>query len=789
MKVMKKKWISILVILAVLFSTLNMSVYAGEAEDSGTSNEAVYQKVSQLIQTTNFGKASCFGTTACFGSVYFRVLKDDHKYYDGAAGIAGYLQDVFVKDEEGKVSVNPASKLREMSYTDALTVINFASAFSSYEEYILRNGQTLSDSLRQQKELAIEYFKTVDNKADGYHTHTASGPFVYPSMGVAVTVLGSLMEQQDTERFEALLQDAYENIDAGFYNSAMYLTPFYQLCAKYPWFDRERIPAVPETLTDSDVLTQYAYGVDLAKDYPEQWNTYVQNALSDDALSAAEAKAFAYHYAYQLTGGDVWLGVYGSSRNIVDFPSSMVHADFDETTGTLNLSGYGILSLDTPSWSEYADHIQSVYVGDGIRSNPENMPVIEEQPSGIVLNQNDAVSSYTLSVKMKTDAAGEAAEGEEAAIADRYAFTWYTNSESTTSGGTVLNEDTRLGESSQNTHEVAVDTSKAGISYYYCHILKMDGQGRVSWTWTEPVAVEIKEAQQPAEPTDPSDTIKVKFSLYGDDEHDSDQCHTMTDGTLKPWVKGKTYTVAAGSTAWDVLQKAAVENGFTLHARNSQYGIYVEGVSYNGVSLYEFSNGSKNSGWLYRINGTQPQVTLENYSLQNGDHLVFHFTDDYAKEEMNIKIDEDSSGGIHYPTLDNPGDDNTDIDEPDTPLDPGTEAVKSMVSSMKLTARSARTSKKNVKVTITTDKATTSAVKELKELGYTVKYTYFRSTKKTSGYKAKLTKSTKTYTNTVGKRGQRYYYRAQIRVYDKDGKLIAKTMLKQCEYANRIWKK
>ena len=52
-----------------------------------------------------------------------------------------------------------------------------------------------------------------------------------------------------------------------------------------------------------------------------------------------------------------------------------------------------------------------------------------------------------------------------------------------------------------------------------------------------------------------------------------------------------------------------------------------------------------------------------------------------------------------------------------------------------------------------------------------------------------LTKKTKTYTNTIGKKGKMYYYKAQIRVYDKDGKLAAKTMLKQCKYANRIWKK
>ena len=73
----------------------------------------------------------------------------------------------------------------------------------------------------------------------------------------------------------------------------------------------------------------------------------------------------------------------------------------------------------------------------------------------------------------------------------------------------------------------------------------------------------------------------------------------------------------------------------------------------------------------------------------------------------------------------------------------------------------------------------------MKALGYTVKYRFYRSTKKSSGYKAMLTKTSKTYTNTTGKAGTRYYYKVQVRVYDKDGKLVAKTALKQCKYATR----
>ena len=115
--------------------------------------------------------------------------------------------------------------------------------------------------------------------------------------------------------------------------------------------------------------------------------------------------------------------------------------------------------------------------------------------------------------------------------------------------------------------------------------------------------------------------------------------------------------------------------------------------------------------------------------------------------------------------------------------------IKELVSDMSLKARSSKTSKKNIKVTLTVDKSTAAAIKEIKDMGYTVKYKYYRSTKKASKYQAKITKTTKSFTNTAGKKGTRYYYKARIQVYDKDGKLVAQTALKQCKYAARTWTK
>ena len=117
------------------------------------------------------------------------------------------------------------------------------------------------------------------------------------------------------------------------------------------------------------------------------------------------------------------------------------------------------------------------------------------------------------------------------------------------------------------------------------------------------------------------------------------------------------------------------------------------------------------------------------------------------------------------------------------------EKAKELTASLALTARSAKTAKKNVKVTLKLDKASAASVKELHDMGYTVKYKFYRSTKKASKYAAKITNTSKTFTNTKGVKGKKYYYKARVLIYDQDGKLVTYSKLKQCKYAARTWTK
>ena len=106
-----------------------------------------------------------------------------------------------------------------------------------------------------------------------------------------------------------------------------------------------------------------------------------------------------------------------------------------------------------------------------------------------------------------------------------------------------------------------------------------------------------------------------------------------------------------------------------------------------------------------------------------------------------------------------------------------------LTKALKLKASSTKTKKGSIKVTLKVD---ADEIKDIEDLGYTVKYKFYRSTKKSSSYKAKIEGKGKTYTNTTGKTGTRYYYKARVMVYDTEGTLIAKTALKQCKYATRV---
>ena len=103
------------------------------------------------------------------------------------------------------------------------------------------------------------------------------------------------------------------------------------------------------------------------------------------------------------------------------------------------------------------------------------------------------------------------------------------------------------------------------------------------------------------------------------------QLHTDTDMWIRPTV---VYDQPEGTTAMDVFQQVLKDNGYSYEAKGS----YVQAViKPDGTKVAELSKGP-NSGWVFRVNGEFPDVTMRDYQLSDGDEIEVFFTADYMDE-------------------------------------------------------------------------------------------------------------------------------------------------------------
>lgn len=110
-----------------------------------------------------------------------------------------------------------------------------------------------------------------------------------------------------------------------------------------------------------------------------------------------------------------------------------------------------------------------------------------------------------------------------------------------------------------------------------------------------------------------------------------------------------------------------------------------------------------------------------------------------------------------------------------------------LADAIRLNASSTKNAGGSIQVKLTITQGDIAAIEDL---GYTVKYKYYRSEKKNADYRSKVEKQTLTpYVNTAGIKNTRYYYKSRVMIYDADGSLAAYTRLDRCSYACRIWTK
>ena len=240
---------------------------------------------------------------------------------------------------------------------------------------------------------------------------------------------------------------------------------------------------------------------------------------------------------------------------------------------------------------------------------------------------------------------------------------------------------------------------------------------------------------------DGENTEVVQGTSYGWTFTPSDANYATLTGNVTPWAKSS-YSGGGGGAAI-IVQKPVITNG-----SNGSYTLSTDGTTatFTPNAGYEFDKVT--------VNGKE--VTLKDgklTGLKTGDkvEVTYKQTTDAADKQIS--------------------------------------EVKEKVAALSLKARSSKTAKKNVKVVASLSAEAKAAISDIQNPGYTVKYKFYRSTKKASGYKAMLTSTSGKYTNTIGKKGTMYYYKLRVMVYDANGNLVTQSALKQCKYANRLWTK
>ena len=78
--------------------------------------------------------------------------------------------------------------------------------------------------------------------------------------------------------------------------------------------------------------------------------------------------------------------------------------------------------------------------------------------------------------------------------------------------------------------------------------------------------------------------------------------------------------VNSASTAYSVLRELAKQNGKSISTKGFGSTVYVSGID----GLKEFDHGPS-SGWMYKVNGTPPNIGAGAYKVKAGDIVIWYY--------------------------------------------------------------------------------------------------------------------------------------------------------------------
>ena len=255
------------------------------------------------------------------------------------------------------------------------------------------------------------------------------------------------------------------------------------------------------------------------------------------------------------------------------------------------------------------------------------------------------------------------------------------------------------------------------------------------------------------------------------------------NAAVKAVETAEAYSVAGMINALPTLAKLTVADKAAVKAAKEAAEAYEETEAYADLTRLTYDVTYNFAAALEKIQDLEKAAIEDAYKALNNKYVADKLT---AEDAEAVKALQDAIAAY--------------IDEyaasPDPVIEKNTEKIaavvaalapafddaeaKAYVQDLAIAARTVKSGKK-VKVTINAD------VQTLLDNGFTVEYKFYKSTKKSSGYKNTVNKTTNTYTNTNPVKGKNYY-KVKLVVKNADGEIVATTPLTQCKYGVRTMK-
>ena len=332
--------------------------------------------------------------------------------------------------------------------------------------------------------------------------------------------------------------------------------------------------------------------------------------------------------------------------------------------------------------------------------------------------------------------------------------------------------------------EKGARTAKDAAALYADGCKVIDAYKTLATLKTEAAAVVSQINALPATPalTDKAAVVAAKDAydaLPADGKNYVTNVVTL-NAALKTVETAEAYSVAGMVNALPTIAKLTVADKEAVKAAKDAYKAYRDT---EGYASFTYTTSYKFDDALAQIKNLEKDAIVDAYKALNNKYVADKLT---AEDAAAVKALQDAIAAYIEEYAETPSvaieNGTAKIAAVVAALAPefGDAEAKAYVQDLAIATRTAKSGKK-VKVTAKAD------VQKLVDNGYTVTYKFYKSTKKGSGYKNTVNKTTNTYTNTNPVKGKNYY-KVKLVVKNADGAVVATTPLTQCKYGVRTIK-